>query len=232
MVDQVDRSGVVDYIEPVPGIFAVAVDRQRFIVQDIVDAQRDQLFGEMVRPVVVGTVGQYDRQPVGILVGSYEMVRRGLGGRVGGMGIVFCFFCKQPGIAQCPVYFIGGDMVEPFAFEALLPDFSGGVQQVHRTDHVGHHKSSGITDRTVDMRFRGQVDHPVGLVLFEDLQYMRGIGDVSFHKGVIRPVLDILQVLQVSGIGQGIQIDDLITGIFGNKLAHNMGTDEAGSAGD
>lgn len=123
-------------------------------------------------------------------------------------------------------------MVEPFAFEALLPDFSGGVQQVHRTDNVGHHKSAGIADRTVNMRFRSQVDDPVRLVLFEDLQYMPGIGNVGFHEGVIRLVLDILQVLQVPGIGQRIQIDDLITGIFGNKLSHNMGTDKSGSAGD
>lgn len=123
-------------------------------------------------------------------------------------------------------------MVETLAFEAFFPDFSGGVQQVHRTDHVGHHKSAGIADRTVDMRFRSQMDHPVGPVFFEDLQYMPGIGDVGFNEGVIRPVLDILQVLQVPGIGQRIQIDDLITGIFGNKLSHNMGTDKSGSAGD
>lgn len=48
--DQVDGAGVVFDVEPVADILALAIDRQRPAVADVVDEQRDQLFGKLIGP--------------------------------------------------------------------------------------------------------------------------------------------------------------------------------------
>lgn len=49
MEDQVDGAGVVFDVEPVADILALAIDRQRPAVADVVDEQRDQAFREIDR---------------------------------------------------------------------------------------------------------------------------------------------------------------------------------------
>ena len=65
-------------IEPVAHILALAVDRQRLACERIQDGQRDQLFGEMIRPVIVRAIRHDDRQAIGPLPGLGEVVGRGL----------------------------------------------------------------------------------------------------------------------------------------------------------
>jgi len=55
------------------GRIFVAVDRQRLALQGVEDHQRDELLGELVRPVVVRTVGHQHGQPVGVVAGQYEV---------------------------------------------------------------------------------------------------------------------------------------------------------------
>lgn len=43
--DKVDGTSVVFYIEPVAHILTLSVDRQRFAVTDVIDKQRNELFG-------------------------------------------------------------------------------------------------------------------------------------------------------------------------------------------
>ncbi len=85
--DQVDGAGVVFDEEPVAHVLALAVDGQRLAVADIVDEQRDELFGELVGAVVVGAVGHQRGHAVGVVVGAHEVVARCLGGAVGGVGL-------------------------------------------------------------------------------------------------------------------------------------------------
>ena len=76
--DQPDRFTVVVDIEPVPHIFPVAVDRKVFAFDGIEDHERDELFRELVRPVIVRAVRQGDRHSVGVVIGPDDMVRRRL----------------------------------------------------------------------------------------------------------------------------------------------------------
>lgn len=43
--NEVDGTSVVFYIEPVAHILTLSVDRQRFAVTDVIDKQRNELFG-------------------------------------------------------------------------------------------------------------------------------------------------------------------------------------------
>ena len=53
-------------VQPVPNIFPVAIDGDRFARQCTVDRQRDQLFGKLIRTVIIGAIRRHDRQAVGM----------------------------------------------------------------------------------------------------------------------------------------------------------------------
>ena len=81
-----DRGAVVLDVEPVAHLHAVAVDRQRLAGEGVDDHQRDQLFGEVIGPVVVAAVGGEHRQAVGVVPGPHQVVARRLARRVGLLG--------------------------------------------------------------------------------------------------------------------------------------------------
>ena len=77
------RLGVVFDIEPVAHIAAIAIDRQRLTRQRVQNNHRNELFREVIGAVIVGAIGQQDRQPIGLPPGAHQMIRGGLGGRIG-----------------------------------------------------------------------------------------------------------------------------------------------------
>ena len=58
------------------------------------------------------------------------------------------------------------------------------------------------------------------------------VADVHLDKLVVRLALDVFQIGQVSGIGQLIQIDDVVFRVFVYKQTDYMTTDESCSTGD
>ena len=90
--DYVDGTGVVDDVKPVAHIFPFAVDREGLAVADIVDEQRNQLFRELVRTVVVGTVGYDGRHAVGVVESTDEVVAAGFGSGVGTVRVYISWF--------------------------------------------------------------------------------------------------------------------------------------------
>ena len=72
--DQVDRPCMVLDVEPVTHVLALAIDRKRLAVTDVVDEQRDEFLRELVRTVVVRAVGHDGRHAVGVVIGSDKMV--------------------------------------------------------------------------------------------------------------------------------------------------------------
>ena len=55
---------MVNNIEPVTYILAVSIDWKRFLFHDIQNHQRNELFGELIWPVIIGAIGDQGRQPV------------------------------------------------------------------------------------------------------------------------------------------------------------------------
>ena len=71
---EVDGTGVVFDIEPVTDVFAFAIDRKGLPFADVVDEEWYKLFRELVRAVVVRTVGYDCRKAVGVVKGADEVV--------------------------------------------------------------------------------------------------------------------------------------------------------------
>ena len=98
--------------------------------------------------------------------------------------------------------------------------------------HVGPCECERILDATVHMALCSKVDDTVHLLILHQLIERLEVADVHLHKPVVRSVLDILQVGEIAGICQFIDVDYLIVGIFVYKQPDNMTSDESGSPGN
>ena len=202
--DQPDGGVVVLHVDPVPDVPSVPVHRQGFLVQDVKDDQGDEFFGELIGAVVVGTVGQGNRQAVGVVVRHHQVVAGCLGGRVGTAGVVGRGFRKESRGAQGTVDLVGADMVKQRILP-VLPVVPGGFQQGKGPQDVGVDKLQGPGDGPVHVAFRGKMDHRIDIVFLEDPRQPVRVPDIGPFKKVSAASearFHVREAFQVSRVGQ------------------------------
>ena len=99
-----------------------------------------------------------------------------------------------------------------------------------RAEDVGADEVLRAADGAVDVRLGGEVDDGVGAA--QRLADDGGVADVAVHEGVAGVVLDVAQVLEVAGVGELVEVHDLDVVVPGEHVAHEVGADEPGAAGD
>ena len=82
------------------------------------------------------------------------------------------------------------------------------------------------------MAFGSEVKDAVDGEFLEHLGHRFGIANIGLDEHVVRRVLDVAQVLQVTRVGQRIEVDDAVLRILGDEAAPDMAADESGTAGD
>lgn len=239
MENHIDGAGVVHHIEPVAHVFALAIDGERLAVADIVDEEGDELLRELVGAVVVRAVGHQRGHAVGVVIGAHEVVAAGLGGAVGAVRVVLGGLVEELasiggrsfGLVelQSAVNLIRRDVVEALAFPVAVPVLAGGLQQAEGTHHIGAGEGKRVFDGAIHVALCGQVDDAIDIVLLHDGAHAVEVADIGLHEGVVRLVLDILQVGEVAGVGERIEIDDAILGVLVDEEADDVGADEAGT---
>ena len=260
MENEVYRTGMVLHIEPVADILSTTIDRKGLAMAYIVDEQRDELLRELVRAVVIRAVGHDGRQAVCIVIGTDEMVRRGLRGAVWTMRVVLRRFSEEHvavGLVafgrryglerwfdaigtvhgQGAIDFVGADVVET-AWDAcrhdvveLFPVELGGLEEGEGAHYVGAGECEGILDGTVDMGLGGEVDDAVHMFLLHQGVEGVEVTDVHLHEPVVRVVLDVPEVGEVAGVGQLIYVNYLIVRVFVHEQPDYMGAYESSSTG-
>lgn len=131
---------------------------------------------------------------------------------------------------QGAVHFVGRDMVEAFAFVFFRQTFPinfSGLQQAECAQYVGTGKGKRVFDTAVYMAFSRQMDDTVYMVLLHDFLHFLVVADIGFDESVVRLVFDVLQIGQVTGVGQFIQVDNVILGIFVDEQTDYMAADES-----
>jgi hypothetical protein len=73
---------MVGNVEPVADLHAVAVQRERPVIERVRDEERDQLLGMVVRPIRVRAAGDHHVQPVRHVVAPRQELTGGLRGGV------------------------------------------------------------------------------------------------------------------------------------------------------
>ena len=108
-------------------------------------------------------------------------------------------------------------MVETFALVAFrqgFPILFGCLEQAERSHDIGACESERVFDTAVHVAFGSQMDNAVHMVLPEEFAHLVEIANVRFDESVIRLVFDVFQVGQVSGVGQLVQIDNVVVRIL------------------
>ena len=72
------------------------------------------------------------------------------------------------------------------------------------------------------MAFGGKVDDAVDIVLLHQRQDGVEIADVGLDERIVGFVLDVLQVGKVAGVGQLVEVDDMIIGILVDEKTYNV----------
>ena len=234
-----DRPAVILDKEPVADIFPLAVDRQRFALDRVTDDQRNQLFRELVGPVVVRTVRRHHGHLVRVERGADQKVARRLARRIRTVRRVGRKLGKRRvARLQSPVNLVGRNVEKVelcllLSFQ-LFPVATHRIQQALGAQHVGRDERLRRVDRAVDVRLSGKVKHRVNLVLPQQLGYEGGIPDIAFDKYVPRVPIEIGQRTAVARVRQQIKIDQ-----FGNfpvsalqRQTDEISADKSGAAGN
>ena len=126
-------------------------------------------------------------------------------------------------------------MVEALALILLgqrLPVELGGLQQAQRAHHVGAGEGERVLDRAIHMALGCQVDDAIHLLLLHQLVERLEVADVHLHEFVVGLVLHVLEVGEVAGVGELVEVDDVVVGVLVDKEADHVRADEACAAGD
>ena len=80
------------------------------------------------------------------------------------------------------------------------------------------------------------MDDAVHMVLPDEFAHLVEIANVRFDESIVRPVFDVFQIGQVSGVGQLVQVDNMVVRILVDEKAYHVACDSAtqntGSSGN
>ena len=82
------------------------------------------------------------------------------------------------------------------------------------------------------MALGGKVDDVIEIILLEQAFHQLLIADIALHKHMAGVALHVLQVFQIAGVGQLIQIDQQDLRLLFEHIMHKVGTNKTGAAGD
>ena len=82
------------------------------------------------------------------------------------------------------------------------------------------------------MAFCREVDDSVDLILAHDGADRVNVTDVCLDESIIRTILYVMEIGEVSGVGELVQIDDMVVRIFIDEKTDHMTAYEAGTAGN
>ena len=207
---QVDSFAMVFHIKPVAHVAAVAVDRKFLSFQNILDDKRDQLFGEVIRAVVIGTAGNGHRHFIGIMVSHNHHVGAGLGSTVRAMRTKRGLLRKVAVGTQRTVHLIRRHLMvahplTPGRIAILIltrhPGTASCIQQVLRTQNISNEEELRILNATVYVTLGSKVHHVVEFKFGKQFVGKYPVADVTFYKETAFVINVFSDGSKVSGIG-------------------------------
>ena len=222
---QIQGAAVVQHVQPVADVAAVAVEWHGQAVDRVRDEQRNELLGKLVRPVVVGRAGDDHGHAVRGEIAVGQAVGAGLAGRV---RIARPQLVALPACAfgHAAVDLVGGDLDE-----APQPGcFTRGFEQHESAHHVGANEVASGLYRAIHVRLGREV-HDDGRPRHEGT-HSSAVADVRTDERVSRMVHDVVQVLETAGVCEFVERGHTPVAMSRQGVAHEIATDEPRPAGD
>ena len=119
------------------------------------------------------------------------------------------------------------NLIGRYLMISLYAEFSGSIQQYTGSHYVGLNKDARILNGTVYMALCCEVDNNVKFLFFKQIHDESFVCDITFYKFVVRFVLNRFQSLQISCVGQQVQVYDLIIRVFVYHVMDEVASNEA-----
>src|SRR6266478_989885 len=182
-----NSAAIVFHVHPVALLFAVAVDRKRFVVERIRDDQWQEFFRELVGTVIVRGARDQSRKFVSAHVGANQEIGGGLGSGIGAARLERRVFTGMSSRSDIAVDFIGGNVNE-----ARYGEFASDLEEGERASYVGLNYRSGLVNTPVDVRFGGEVDD--GITTAHGGFCRDGVTDVAFDESIVGMMRNCVEV--------------------------------------
>ncbi len=114
-----NRGAVISHMNPVAHIQTVAINRERFVTERFDNHERNQFFGELVRPVIVRATRHQHFLAISFVRGQRKKIGAGFARRIWRTGIERRLLGKFAGCAERAIDFVCGDLDE--ALDAMTP---------------------------------------------------------------------------------------------------------------
>ena len=114
-----------------------------------------------------------------------------------------------------------------------FPRCLGGCQHRECSEHIRSCKYARILDASVNVALGREMNDAVDIIFLKYLIDRFRIADIGFYKCIVGTVLDILKILEITGVCQLVDVDntDLIT-VFFEHIMYVIRADETGAACD
>src|SRR6266436_6921396 len=182
-----NSAAIVFHVQPVALLFAVAVDRKRFVVQRIRDHERQEFFRELVGTVIVRGASDQSGKFVGSHVGTNQEIGGSLGSRIRTAWLERRAFACVSSWSDVAVDFIGGNVNE-----ARYGEFASDLEENKCTGDVGLNYRGGLVNTPVDVRFSGEMDD--GITTAHGALCRDGVANVAFDESIARMMRNRVEV--------------------------------------
>jgi hypothetical protein len=195
---------MIVYIDPVPYIRSVSIDWQTALLNGIDDRQRNQLFREMKRAKIVGTVREKNREPKCPMPSPHQVIGSSLAGRVRRTRIIAGLLTKTPRLLERPKNFVcryvkKSKSGSPIPVQ-MLPIYSRYLQKLKGPIYVGLQKVPRAIYGPVHMAFCREMNDGIRMEVYEGLPKRSRIANVGVDKVIARIVCDSAKGIQIACI--------------------------------
>ncbi len=122
--------------------------------------------------------------------------------------------------------FVGGYMVK-----ACNPVRARDFKQIGCPDDVRFHKNCRTSNRIVDVTFGSKVNDVGGAMGGKYVFQARTVANISLYKAVVGRIADG-DVVEVGSIGECIEVDEGIGGVFGHHEIEKIAPNKSCAPGD
>ena len=146
-----------------------------------------------------------------------KVVGRGLASRVWRSRIVRSILVEQPGLSKTSIHLICGNVKKSESRFSLsiqvCPITIGAREKAIRANNVRVDEFRRPINRPINVRFCCEVKYIVRLEPLKQIVDFRLVADIYPFEVVARGILQIRQRINISGIGQFVQVHHVIIGM-------------------
>ena len=167
---------VIINVEPISNVKSITINRKRLVLQAILNHQRNELLGELIRTIVVRTACNYRWESVCIMPGLYKHICRSFRCRVRAVWTQRCGLaekCLWIIKRQRAIDLISRNLqISVVAIGALtiIPERLCNTQKSNSTHNVSVSKGAWIFNRTVYVALCSKVNNVIRMMSLKQLR--------------------------------------------------------------